>query len=718
MMSNLLSLSISKKLPLVIAGAAIAVGLGVGAAGYLIGANAINEANAEKLETFSIAREHEVERFLYGIEADIKILSDNPATLDSLRAFSSGFSLLGATATQRLQTDYITQNPNALGEKHLMDSANTSSAYDVTHAKYHPFLREVVEEKGYYDLFLFNPSGDLVYSMYKEADFAENFGLGGGRFADSGLGEVFRKASQGDHGSISFADFAPYAPSNGAAAAFMATPVISTSGQNLGVIAIQMPASAINYMFQDSVGLGETGETILVGEDGLLRSDSPFTSENDMLQTSFDEEFIATVKATGHAHALINSYRDLTLEAHGIAFDFEGVHWVVASVESSEELAQPIQLMRILMLSIGVGLTALIALLGFFFSRSITHPIGELTKTMGALADGKLDVDVPGENRSDELGAMAKAVMVFKQNGLVRQQLEGQNEEEQAKRLEKQQRVDDMIASFRDTVGTALMAVSENTEQMSSSANTLTGIADTTSSQTEEANGASRTAAENVQAVAAAAEELAASIEEISQQVSRTNSIVNDATIAANTTNEKVVGLAQAAKKIGDVISLIQDIAEQTNLLALNTSIEAARAGEAGKGFAVVASEVKSLANQTATATEEISAQIADIQSSTADAVTAIEDIAKTMSEVNTYTASIASAVEEQGSATAEISQSVTHAAQGTEQVVSSLSTVSGSVDETRTSASEVLRASSDVGEQTELLRQTVDKFLSNVAAA
>lgn len=718
MLKTLNSLNISTKLPIVIALAAILVGLGTGVSGYMISSNTVDEMSHEKLHTLAVARDHEVERALYNIEKELVLFSHDPAIFEGLEDFSNDFAEMGIGARTALQNAYIADNPNPTGEKHLLDRAPGLEHYHKTHAHFHPFFRDMVKVKGYYDVFLFDTKGNLVYSMYKELDYAENFATNGGPYADSGLGQVFRDAMGHENGHISFVDFAPYAPSAGAPASFMATKINSEDGRELGVMAIQMPVGLINELLADRTGLGETGETILVGEDGLLRVTSHFIEGDNILETSFDKSVIDHAIAEGEYSDSISTYRGMQMEVYAVPFVFEGVNWVVVAVQGTDELNAPIMLLRNLMLAIGAGLTIAIVAVGYFFSRSITKPVGDLTNSMGRLADGDLEIEIPGRDRNDELGKMSAAVEVFKQNGIERARLANESEAEQAQRAKRQENIERMIGSFRETVSAALESVGTNSVQMNANADSLSNIADSTSNQAEDAVNASKTAAENVQAVAAAAEELAASIEEISQQVSRTNTIVNEATSAANVTNDKVAGLAEAARKIGDVISLIQDIAEQTNLLALNTSIEAARAGEAGKGFAVVASEVKSLANQTATATEEISAQIANIQNSTEDAVGAIEDIAKTMAEVNTYTASIASAVEEQGSATAEISQSVTHAAQGTEQVVASLATVTSSVGETRTSASEVQTASKDVRSQADMLKNTVDKFLNEVNAA
>lgn len=350
--------------------------------------------------------------------------------------------------------------------------------------------------------------------------------------------------------------------------------------------------------------------------------------------------------------------------------------------------------------------------------RAISVGISRISTAMTKLADQDFNFELPDADKTDEVGGMARAVAVFRDNARERQRLESQSEEERHAQAARQQRVDGLIASFRSQAGEMLDAVGDNTVAMQSAIDVLNGVADSSRDEVNGTSAASDEASSNVQTVAAATEELSSSIEEISRQVVHTNEIVDKATHSANLSSEKVVQLAAAAQQIGAVVSLIQDIAEQTNLLALNATIEAARAGEMGKGFAVVASEVKSLANQTAKATEEISSQISGIQGSTSESADAIRAIAETMSEVQSYTNAIAAAVEEQGSATAEISRNITEAAHGTSRVSEAMISLSQGVDETSQSAGQVQAASGEVSQRTASMRRLVDQFLGDVAAA
>jgi methyl-accepting chemotaxis protein len=277
--------------------------------------------------------------------------------------------------------------------------------------------------------------------------------------------------------------------------------------------------------------------------------------------------------------------------------------------------------------------------------------------------------------------------------------------------------IEEAIAGFRERVENVLKSVSDGAHAMESTAVGLLGSSEQTSQGAQGAVRASSEASTNVQTAATAANELSTSIAEISRQLTRTTDVVRSAVNEAESTNSQIAGLAEAAQKIGDVVELIREIAGQTNLLALNATIEAARAGEAGRGFAVVASEVKSLAVQTAKATEEIASQIRAVQDSTSGAVDAIRGIATRMREISTYASSVASSVEQQNAATGEISHSVEGAAQGTDMVVSVLGDVAGAAIATRSSAETVLSASRSVESAVAKLRAEVEAFLAKVAA-
>ena len=293
-------------------------------------------------------------------------------------------------------------------------------------------------------------------------------------------------------------------------------------------------------------------------------------------------------------------------------------------------------------------------------------------------------------------------------------------EQKHASLAEQEQRrveIEGAIRTFRERVEAVLGNVAEHAGTMRTTATSLSGASDQASQRAEGAVRASNEASGNVEAAAAAADELLSSITEIARQLNQTTELVRVAVNEAQTTNDEIAGLAQAAQKIGDVVKLIQDIAGQTNLLALNATIEAARAGESGKGFAVVASEVKSLAVQTAKATEEIGAQISAVQSSTTGAVEAIRRIAGRMQEINQYATAVSTAVQEQSAATGEISHNVNSAAQGTKVVVSVLGEVAGAATATRSSAQTVLTASESVEGAASKLRAEVETFLKKVAA-
>jgi len=367
-------------------------------------------------------------------------------------------------------------------------------------------------------------------------------------------------------------------------------------------------------------------------------------------------------------------------------------------------------------LIISLTLLAITLVFVMFIVRGITRPVALMTGAMSQLANGDLGIEVPALGRKNEVGEMAAAVQMFKNNAIRTKEIEAEAERQKHKtEEEKRQMMLKMADDFEASIGGVVNSVSSASTEMQCSAEAVTETATLTSEQSAAASAAAEEASTNVQTVASAAEELSSSISEISRQVAQSTQIAGAAVAEVDGANTKVQGLATAAQKIGEVVALITDIADQTNLLALNATIEAARAGDAGKGFAVVASEVKNLANQTARATEEISAQIGGIQTATQDAVQAIGSIGGTIGKMNEIASAIAAAVEEQGAATQEIARNVEQAATGTHEVTANISNVNQGAAETGQSANQMLSAASELSQQSEILRGEVDKFLATI---
>ncbi|MBL4613413.1 MAG: HAMP domain-containing protein [Magnetovibrio sp.] len=363
-----------------------------------------------------------------------------------------------------------------------------------------------------------------------------------------------------------------------------------------------------------------------------------------------------------------------------------------------------------------VVVTLVVFGLAVMIGRGISRPISNMTDAMQTLADGHLEVEIPAQDYGNEIGTMAAAVQVFKDNAIAVKRMEAEqkaNEERTAR--EKREMMLKMADDFEQSIGGVVDTVSSAATQMQSSATSLSSTAEETSKQSTTVAAASEQASTNVQTVASASEELSSSISEISRQVAKSTQISDTAVEEVDGANDKVKSLAQAAQKIGEVVALITDIADQTNLLALNATIEAARAGDAGKGFAVVASEVKNLANQTAKATEEISSQIGGIQDATQDAVQAIGSIGGIINQMNEISSTIAAAVEEQGAATSEIARNVEQAAQGTGEVSANIASVTQAASETGAAAEQMLGAAQELSQQSVVLRGEVDSFLSTV---
>ncbi|MBU8539950.1 methyl-accepting chemotaxis protein [Falsiroseomonas tokyonensis] len=368
---------------------------------------------------------------------------------------------------------------------------------------------------------------------------------------------------------------------------------------------------------------------------------------------------------------------------------------------------------------LALGVLALVMLLAAVLGRAIAGPIDRMTRAMSDLAGGRLETEIPGLSKGGELGAMARAVQVFKDNALAVRRLEAeQRAAEGAAAAQRQADMRKLASDFQAEIGGIIEQVAAAASRMESSAKGLTAFAERSSEKAGAASDATQDASANVQTVAAATEQLATSVNEISRQVVNSSAIASRAVAEAQATDGRVQGLSAAANQIGDVVRLISDIAARTNLLALNATIEAARAGEAGKGFAVVAAEVKNLAEQTARATGEIGAKVGEIQTATAESVGAIRSIGQVIDEMAEIARGIAVAVEEQGNATRDIARNVQQAARGTSEVVGHIGGVAEAAQEAGASAGGLLQEASGLSRQATRLRSEVATFLGTMRAA
>jgi len=646
----------------------------------------------------------------------------------------------------------------------LLTEIAISEAFVPTDDAGKEYYKKYIEAYGYYDLFLMTPDGYCFYTVSKEADYQTNFQ--DGKYADSNLGQLFRDVA--DSKSYGIVDFAPYAPSNNTPSAFIAQPLTHEGGVEM-VVALQLSLDAINSIMQQREGMGDSGESYLVGSDYLRRSDSSIHPDQSV-KNSFANS-AATQKKKPAVEAALSGKSETSISTDSAgnrvleAFSpvtFDGLNWaLIVKIDEAEALA-PAKAMRKTAAFIVPICALIIVIVAIFMLRLVMAPIKVVVANLRELSQGegdltqRLKMDCP--NCSDVMGCSESSCRSYGKKGMCWEisgtmsdnpdcieVTSGKVKDCTDCKVYKQSNYDELqelSSNFNNfilklqhmfkevvqgvvTISSATTELSAIAAQMSGGASSVSDQSNSVATAAEEMSvnmesvaAATEETTTNMNIVASAAEEMTATISDVNNNTEQASKVTGEAVEEAKSATAKVQQLGLAASEISKVTEVITDISGQTNLLALNATIEAARAGEAGKGFAVVANEIKELAKQTADATGQIKSQIEDIQSSTDATVTQIQKITDVINNVNDTVGTITGAVREQATATDEIASNVAQAAQGLSEVnenVAQSSTVSSQIAQDITmvsqSSTEMSTSSAEVQSSATELSETAEKL-------
>jgi methyl-accepting chemotaxis protein len=659
--------------------------------------NAADDAFSEMVSN----RAARLSQWIENTQATVLTAAGGKQTIDALYTLSSMFKDLKDEAQPILQKAYIGNNPNPVGQRDLLDRAEGKELYHSEHAKFHKSFRTLMVQNGFYDVFLINRDGDVVYTVYKEIDFAEN--LETGAFAKSNLADVYRKAMDGKAGEVFLSDFERYAPSAGVFAMFMATPVVSDTGVTVGVLAIQLPEKVISDIVIGGRTIGESTELYVLTKDG-----------KSLTPSRFDDHFKAgaTLKTLSHVKAGFETsevaQRDVLLQSgkigsvHTLLFQQGGASWLLVAERDRQDILAGFYDLLWLQILVSAVCLGVVAALGIFISRSFAGPIAKMNTSIQQVASGTYDQQVPFTEQKDEIGTIAASIDGMRHALAAAQTLEVERAQHQAEQTDVVARLTaglqglsqgDLTQTIDSNFGAdyevlrgyfnnTVLKMRESIDQIAEAAEGIRAQSGEITRSSEDLAHRTEVQAATLEQTAAAMDEMTVSVKSAADGVREVETIViearkdaDDCGVVVGEAVKAMSAIEKSSDQISQIIGVIDDIAFQTNLLALNAGVEAARAGDAGRGFAVVASEVGALAQRASTAAKEIKTLISTSSQQVERGVdrvkqagAALQQIAQRVTHISSLTTNISTGASEQATGLNEINIGVTQLDQATQK--------------------------------------------------